>query len=288
MSEKIKNLLCTVFFSLTFLIGCSTKTPEGMVRIPAESENFIMGNDSTGQYLNVSFTYDFWMDSVPVTQYNYQKLMGKNPSRFAGDLNRPVENVTWFDAALYCNERSKRDNLDTVYIYSEVEYKTDSLGNYSAVNLVDLSIDLNSNGYRLPTEAEWEYACRGGTQTTFFWGNSDEEHIISRYAVWNFNSWVLGKGDPLYGPNPVGSKKPNQFGLYDMVGNVWEWCNDWWDKYPISNEIDPTGPDSGLVRIMRGGTWRSMPRSLSSFHRSDAAPDFRDKYTGFRAVRPVR
>jgi formylglycine-generating enzyme required for sulfatase activity len=164
----------------------------------------------------------FYIDTTEVTQNEYLLLMKTNPSRFVQGTH-PVENVTWYDAVLFCNARSIRDHKDTVYKYNSILGRNPNGG---VTGLEDLSIDMKKNGYRLPTEAEYEYACRAGSTADYYWGMNfpPTTHAdtleIDNNAVWYFNS-----------PNctqPVASKKPNIWGLYDMNGNVWEWCNDWY------------------------------------------------------------
>jgi len=184
----------------------------------------------------------FWIDTTPVTQADYLALMGVNPSHFKGDTRRPVEQVTWFDAALYCNQRSKRFRLDTVYSYSS---KSGVPGN--GCGLVGLAIDFNKNGYRLPTDAQYEYALRAGTTTKCFWG--DDSSAGGNYAWYSYNSDSTTQ--------PVATKLPNPWGLYDITGNVTEWCNDWYpDFYSIDStagQTDPVGPATGRNRVHRGG-----------------------------------
>jgi formylglycine-generating enzyme required for sulfatase activity len=142
--------------------------------------------------------------------------------------------------------------------------------------LVNIASDSNACGYRLPTEAQWEYACRGGTSALFFWGN--DRMILSQYAWTSANS-----GSAVH---EVASLKANPFGLYDISGNVWEWCNDWYDRnyYRVSVKNDPTGPQTGTERIVRGGASTSHYYFSQSGTRSSLRPDQYNPFTGFRTV----
>ena len=274
------------------LLVISTVAPTGMVTI--SSGTFQMGDTNTffpdsEQPIHSVTVSAFYMDLTDVTQADYQALMLVNPSYFyfTGDSLRPVETVTWFDAVLYCNARSKRDLRDTVYTFTSI---TGAPGE-GCSGLVGLAIDFTKNGYRLPTEAEWEYACRAGSTTDFYWGKSyppttsADTLAIDSNAVWYHNS-----------PNrtqPVATKKPNAWGLYDMSGNVMEWCNDWYGygSYGSGSQTDPTGPSTGSYRVLRGGSWLSGCGSgygagdLRSAYRYFYYPDFGCYYYGFRCVR---
>jgi formylglycine-generating enzyme required for sulfatase activity len=195
--------------------------------------------------------------------------MGENPSYFTSDLTRPVEKVSWFDAALYCNARSKANGYDTVYTY------THRFGGSSCPDLENLGRDLTKNGYRLPTEAEWEYACRAGTTTGYFVG--DDSTSVGSYGWYNLNSDST--------THPVATKLPNAWGLYDMAGNVWQWCNDWYKDYADSAVTDPTGPSTGSDCVMRGGSWRYCILNLRSASRNYFSPGGWGLVLGFRCVR---
>jgi formylglycine-generating enzyme required for sulfatase activity len=166
--------------------------------------------------------------------------------------------VSWFDAIEYCNKRSVKEGLTPVYRESE-----DSI-----------SCDWNANGYRLPTEAEWEYAAKGGKNlSTCLYAGSN-----SAWAV----AWYGGDGSMTH---PVGIKAPNDLGLYDLSGNVWEWCWDWYGEYDNGAQIDPAGPDSGSSRIIRGGSWGDYAQSVRSSYRGRTASSRRYDDLGFRLVR---
>ena len=202
----------------------------------------------------------FYLGKYEVTQKEYQEVMGTNPSNFKGD-NLPVEKVSWFDAVEYCNKRSQREGLSPAYTIS-------GSGDNQTV-----AWNRNANGYRLPTEAEWEYACRAGTTTAYNTGAS----------ISNNTGWYGGNSDKK--THPVGQKATNAWGLYDMHGNVWEWCWDWYGNYPSGAQTDPVGAMSGSVRVIRGGSWGDSGRFLRSAYRSYGTPSDRDYFVGFRLVR---
>jgi len=266
--------------AVLYMIGGTQSEP--MVRLSAKGDVSNMGHYyhwSASPEHRITFSRDFFIDQYEVTQASYQSLMGYNASSTIG-TNLPVDNVNWFDAVLYCNERSKRDGLDTVYSYSAV-YGTPGAG----AELEDVVIDYDAIGYRLPTEAEWEYALRGYTlkhlDNRFFWGNND--NAVS-YAWYDQNS-----GMQLH---PVGSKNPNSYGLFDMNGNVREWCNDYFetDYYSYSNSLDPEGPEYGDYwesTVMRGGSaedniWQLQLGQRQTWGRASIA-----NFSGFRCVLPV-
>ncbi|MBD3239039.1 MAG: SUMF1/EgtB/PvdO family nonheme iron enzyme [Chitinivibrionales bacterium] len=261
-------------------------SPAGMVLVPARDSVFEMGSTlrlTERPPHNVQFTYDFWVDSTEVTQASYDSLVGLNPSSAIG-MQLPVENVTWFDAALYCNARSKRDGLDTVYEYLGLTSGVPGDGSV----LTGLTVHMDRFGYRLPTEAEWEYAAKGGLDGTFPWGNAVAADTIDKY-VWFFDN----SGDQTH---PVATKAPNPFNLYDIGGNVWEWCNDRWrDNYDGAMGVDPyvalTIVDTVLVRGgFYGSDWYASlsPVEFRTTTRSSDYPGDRYASVGFRCVLPKR
>ena len=236
--------------------------PAGMVRISGGT--FVMGDksqaDAPPHEMAVS---SFYIDKYLVTQDEYQKVMGDNPSRWKAGKN-PVEQVRWSDAVKFCNRRSELENLQPCY-----DLKT-WLCNFQA------------NGYRLPTEAEWEYACRAGTSTAYFFG--DDPSKLGEYAWFEKNSGRRAQ--------PTGQKLPNPWGLYDICGNVWEWCNDFYkvDYYKEAPHQDPKGPDTGQTKVLRGGAWRFGADTCRSAYRYNENPGYADvcfgyDIYGFRCVR---
>jgi formylglycine-generating enzyme required for sulfatase activity len=202
----------------------------------------------------------FYMGNYEVTQKEYQEMMGTNPSNFKGD-NLPVENVSWFDAVEYCNTLSQREGLTPAYLIS-------GSGDYRTVTW-----NRSANGYRLPTEAEWEYACRAGTTTAYNTGPSASDNT----GWYGANSGIR--------THPVGQKPANAWGLYDMHGNVCEWCWDRSGNYSSEPQTDPTGPSSGSNRVRRGGTYSDPARYVRSAYRLDNIPSVRSGLIGFRIVR---
>jgi len=198
------------------------------------------------------------MGKYEVTQKDYNSIMGTNPSRTKGD-KLPVENISWYDAITYCNRLSQREGLTPAYTIDNIE-KT-------------VTWDRNANGYRLPTEAEWEYACRAGTTTPFNTGTG----ITNREA--SFRDKTAGK------IMPVGSFKPNAWGLYDMHGNVSEWCWDLFGDYSSGLQTDPVGASSGAKRVLRGGSSGNSAEYLRSSTRFSVDPSSKSSYYGFRIVR---
>jgi formylglycine-generating enzyme required for sulfatase activity len=197
--------------------------------------------DNEGPQHEVVITRPFYMGVTEVTQAQYEAVMGTNPSQFKGPTN-PVEMVTWNDAVEFCRKLSEKTR----------------------------------KAVRLPTEAEWEYACRAGTKTRFSFGDSDS--MLGDYAWCGSNSG--GK------TNPVGRKKPNPWGLYDMHGNVWEWCADWYGSYSSGASTDPQGPGSGGQRVLRGGSWYYVESGyFRCARRNNFDPSRHYEYFGFRCAR---
>ena len=270
-------LPCLLTFFLSCAVDNSFDIHQEMVTIIASGLDFRMGSDSG--YPNekpvhtVSFTKNFMIGKTEVMQIDYQELMGINPSKYVGD-SLPVDKVNWFDAALFCNALSKQDGFDTVYEYAEI------IGTPGdSCRLKDLKIDLTKKGYRLPAEAEWEYACRGGTATDYYWGNSSDIDTMSMYAWYSKNSNNE--------THKVGKKLPNDYGLYDISGNLYEWCHDWYGPYTSDTEVNPEGPASGTSRIIRGGNWLTSAKYCRASYRGCIGAPFRCSAIGFRVARSL-
>jgi formylglycine-generating enzyme required for sulfatase activity len=186
----------------------------------------------------VTLTKGFYMSVCAVTQEQWQEVMGNNRSFFAGEKNLPVEEVSWVDCQDFIKKLREKDK----------------------------------KGYRLPTEAEWEYSCRAGSTTPFHFG--DDKSKLGEFA------WHAKNSEKT--THPVGQKKPNPWGLHDMHGNVSQWCEDWYGDYPEKDVVDPQGPANGKYHVLRGGSWRYDPGYCRSAYRDRFEPDGFDAFCGFR------
>ena len=254
---RVKKSFILFFFALAAIVY---GLENNMVLINGGA--FTMGSSANewgrssneGPQRNVTLD-SFYMGKYPVTQAEYQEVMGVNPSYFKG-TDLPVEQVNWFDAVEYCNKLSLKEGLSPVY----------------AINKNTVNWNPGANGYRLPTEAEWEYACRAGTVTPYYSGTSLDD------AGWY-------SGNSREKTHPVGEKQPNPWGLYDMHGNVLEWCWDWLGNYSGEAQTNPQGAASGASRVYRGGAWYFAAQQARSAFRFGNVPLLRSFVTGFRLVR---
>ena len=261
MKNGTLSFVMIIFACTTALFGPGAlAAPTGMVLV--EGGTFQMGSpewDDTAPAHSVTVN-NFYMGIHEVTQQEWVAFMGNNPSWIKGE-ELPVEQVTWDDAIDYCNARSLTEGLTPVYTRD---------GNM-------VSWDAGANGYRLPTEAEWEYAASGG-------GNAVQAFRYSGSNTLDEVGWYDRNGDRT--THVGGSKAPNSLGLYDMSGNVWEWCWDWYDSgfYRNSPPANPIGPDTGSERVIRGGSWAFDDESCLIRHRGNRPPNTRI-CIGFRLVR---
>jgi formylglycine-generating enzyme required for sulfatase activity len=283
MSRAVLLVMGAAFGLMT---GCYPTEPPGDLRPPAlplvttdlgmkfvlvRAGEFTMGSPRSerGRELDevehsVRITRDFYIGQTEVTRGQFAMFVSdsgyvteaekggdfrtwRNPGITQGD-NHPVVCVTWNDARAYCAWLSRKDKRK----------------------------------YRLPTEAEWEYACRAGTNTAFAAGPT----IGTNLANYNGTTAYPGgtRGENRASTTPVGSFAPNAWGIYDMVGNVWEWCNDWYGRYPEGSATDPQGPLNGTARISRGGSWLNAPEYCRAAYRYSGKPDEKHTSVGFRCV----
>lgn len=223
----------------------------GMGFLKVTAGRFLMGSapheyqrEADEAQHEVTLTRDFYLQTHPVTQSQWQKVMGNNPSDFKGP-NLPVDNVSWNEIVTQFIPRLNAREEGT---------------------------------YRLPTEAEWEYACRAGGSQAY--GAFEDVVNLDRYAWYNHNAQ--------FQTHPVGTKQPNAWGFYDMQGNVWEWCQDWYGgPYGTASQTDPTGGSAGMGRVMRGGSWFGGPESCRCAARGYMAPETRIRLIGFRLVKVI-
>ena len=262
MEDILKRVILIFSLFNVFFLTYSAQSQQINEMVRIDGGTFIMGSPSNEQGRTSSegpqhqvTVSSFFIAKFPVTQSEYQEIMGRNPSHYIGPM-LPVEQVNWFDAVEYCNRRSVKEGLTPVY----------------TVNGNNVTWNNEADGYRLPTEAEWEYACRAGTQTPFYNGTSANE------AGWH-------TGNSGNRTHPVGEKQSNAWGLYDMHGNILEWCWDWLGDYTSEANINPTGPASGISRIYRGGCWSFQANQTRSAYRFGNNPNMRSFLIGFRVAR---
>nr|MDE7431837.1 SUMF1/EgtB/PvdO family nonheme iron enzyme [Lachnospiraceae bacterium] len=271
----------------------TTKKEEGNNTLNNLSENFVLisggtfqmgspedeawrSEDETQHTVTVS---DFYMSIYELTQGEYQEIMGENPSNFSGD-DLPVENISWMDAIRYCNARSEKEGLTPAY----------------TIDGQIITWNRSADGYRLPTEAEWEYACRAGTKAPFNTENSisaEEANYYGHYP-YEIEDNYFSQGNLTTKPGeyrqttvPVGSFSPNTWGLYNMHGNVGEWVWDYYGAYDADAVNNPSGAETGTLRVYRGGGWNDFAKNLRSAYRATLAEDKGSFNIGIRLVRGI-
>jgi formylglycine-generating enzyme required for sulfatase activity len=263
-SMSLVSLWCFVFTGLLIATPTVAQSPDspkqvinsiGMKLVLIPAGTFMMGSPTEEPRRfrdesehQVTLAKRFYMGCTEVTQGQWKKVMDTEPWKGKDSVEEgddfPAVHTVWDEAVEFCRKLS----------------------------------ELETRVYRLPTEAEWEYACRGGTTTAFSFGADDAE--LGNYAWYNRNAWDVGEKFP----HRVAQKRPNPFGLYDMHGNVREWCSDWYSRYPTRSLTDPSGPKAGTLRVLRGGTYRSEPRLVRSAARGYCNPQDPNCVFGFRLV----
>lgn len=239
----------------------------GQFTMGSPTSEFRHGKDEVRHNVTLE---DFFIGTYEVTQKEYREVMKVEPGNFRGD-SLPVENVTWFEAVQYCNDLSKRAGLAPVYVIT------------GSGDAMTVTWNRGADGYRLPTEAEWEYACRAGTSTPFNTGENITTDQANYYGTYSYKDAFRGQ----YRDStvPAGSLPPNAWGLHEMHGNVWEWCWDWYGEYAEDHQTSPTGPTEGTYRVNRGGGWNDFGRHLRSAYRAAHTPSNRTYNIGFRVAR---
>ena len=269
ISVSLTISMCTALFVVAYPAGAENKSTNsiGMSFVTISPGSFEMGctaeqtgcRDDEKPAHTLTLTRGFQIQTTEVTQGQYRAVMGTNPSHFSScGSDCPVENVSWYDAIKFANALSKKEGLSPAYYGSGDSIRWDK----------------SANGYRLPTEAEWEYAARAGKATRYSGSNE-----VGDVAWTGSNSSSK--------THKVGTKKANAWGLHDMSGNVWEWC---WDRYGPSSTLttsgaDPVGATSGVMRVFRGGSWNSNPTGVRVAIRDWSYPTFRSRAYGLRLLR---
>ncbi len=262
-----------------------------MVWIP--KGHFVMGSprDEEGRGSDelqheVELTQGFWMGKTQVTQGQWQAVMGSNPSWYRGSPHLPVEWISWFDAVRFCNALSALQGLEAAYWIGNGE-------------VPEVTWIRTAGGFRLPTEAEWEYAARAGTAARFLLGDTEadlarvvwylgnagsEERLIGSPSL---DEWIALREELWPKTHPVGQKPPNPWGLHDVLGNVWEWCWDLYSSgyYQSSPSVDPLGPSTGFGRVNRGGSWYDYPANARVANRDWWSPSNSVNFLGLRLAR---
>lgn len=274
MTKKYFSIFCLASTTL-FCSFISTQNPilelvkieGGSFLMGSKDDNRIAENDEQKRHeVKVS---PFEINRLEVTVWEWKEYCKKTKTAlpkaptWGWNDNYPITNITWFDAVKYCNWLSKQDGLKPAYTLAGP----------------NVACDFTANGYRLPTEAEWEFAAKGGTKSknTYFSG-SDELNEVA---------WYVKNSDRR--PHAVGTKLPNELGIHDMSGNVWEWCWDWYNKdyYKVEDGNNPKGPIRGEKKSVRGGSWDSQESYLRTANRISTVPSITNEFYGFRLARTI-
>jgi len=264
--------------------GSMVTIPSGSFEMGSPDEE--VGRQSDEVQHTVTLTGNFRLGETEVTQGQFEACMGYDPSYFSGS-NLPVEDLSWHEAAAFANRASAGEGRESCYTCT---------GSGASVTCAPDGNPYNCMGYRLPTEAEWEYAARGGIAERAFpnggglvsvndVSDCDGDLGLDNGDVLDDEAWYCGNSDSE--THPVGDLDANGYGLYDMSGNVWEWAWDWYGDYPSGTVSDPTGPSTGSYRVCRGGSWIDSPRPARVALRYWLDPGYRRRYLGFRLARSL-
>lgn len=283
MKKKTLGLLMAGSLVLV-LLGCKNPSPDPVVERLSDYTGTRVGtlkaveggtfNNGTADMTVSSFR----MSQYEVTRTQVYDIMGTDPSdtSYSSGTSDPVQMISWYYAIAFCNKLSIAESLTPVYTVTGVDFATLTFAAIPTATNADwdaATADWSANGYRLPTEAEWQFAARGGNSSNgYTYAGSNTVGDVAWYAT--------------YSTHTVGGKTANELGLYDMSGNVYEWCWDWYDTYPATAQSDYRGAASGTNRILRGGSWRYSATSCTVAYRYYYNPYYQNSPFGFRVVRP--
>jgi len=285
------------------VIMATNQPPQGMVWI--DGGEVELGQAGIAEPVHTNFVSGFWMDAMLVTKAKWDDVAGWATTNgydltVAGGSgktnNHPVQTVSWYECVKWCNARSQKEGLTPCYYIDPIYFNLYKAAN---LNISNSWVNWSANGYRLPTEAEWEKAARGGRQGRLFpWGGDTIQHARANYysaSSYGYDTSPTRGYHPTYKDgvdpytSPVGSFPANGYGLYDMAGNVWEWCWDWYGDYAAGYQSDPHGPATGqydAIRVLRGGSWGDYASSARCANRGNAYyPVNEVNFIGFRCVR---
>jgi formylglycine-generating enzyme required for sulfatase activity len=283
MKKTLPALLALIILLVSGACSQETEvTPDGFVLV----KGGVFMNENSSLYGRDIVISDFYIGQYEVTQKEWMEVMESNPSLFP-DENRPVENVTWYDCIEYCNKRSVKEGLEPYYLIDKEAVDINNLNEDDKRKWV-VTINGGANGYRLPMEVEWEYAASGGRESKgyLYSGSDDVDEVAWHFAnsgdAYIDGFWVRDAIESNHlQPHPVGQKIGNELGLYDMSGNIREWCFDWYG--------DSTNPASGSDRVWRGGGWMGDAMCCQVNYRGGMPPAYSDDYPapdqGFRLCR---
>ena len=271
----MRKLLIFLFMTIIVTTGACSRVPDQFVLV--EGGDFV--NTKSNLYKKGLAISDFYISKYEVTQQEWVDIMGTNPSKFQGD-NLPVEMVSWYDCIEYCNKRSLKEGLKPYYKIDKKQKDPNNLSDSDEIKWT-VTIMNGANGYRLPTEAEWEYAAGGGQQSkSYTYCGSNDADEVAWY--WKNSGDVYLTGEWLWQTieknnnktQVIGAKKPNELGIYDMSGNVREWCWDWYS--------DVVNCTSGIVRVWRGGGWLGDIKACEATYRGKYEAYSKGYDQGFR------